>query len=123
MSPNLPKIFNNNTDNGRQMMNAMWKMIAKILGYPNLDQIICIILLILTIIMIKLMDERNLRGDEDEDMLGDPILDVGDPEEAGHEHLHLVGFQESEDIDCDGGGEIKMEKKIRLTCSGLWAHL
>ena len=64
-------------------------------------------------IIIIMMDERYLRGDEDEDMLGDSILDVGDPEEAGHEHLHLVGFQESEGVDHDGGGgEIKMEKRF-----------
>ena len=64
-------------------------------------------------------------------MLGDPILHVGDLEEAGHEHLQLVGFQESEDIDHDGGGnwtEIKKENgkisetNIGLTCSGLWEH-
>ena len=61
-------------------------------------------IMIINIILI-MMDERYLRGDEDEDMLGDPILDVGDPEEAGHEHLHLVGFQESEENHHDGGGD------------------
>ena len=39
-------------------------------------------------------------------MLGDPKLNVGDLEEAGHEHLKLVRLQESEDDDVVGGGDL-----------------
>ena len=65
-------------------------------------------------------------------MLCDPKLNMGDLEEAGHEHLKLVGFQESEDDDHDaGGGDVLEDEKEKIllmkrrlsTCSGPWAHL
>ena len=76
------------------------------LGDPKLNKILVNIIIVIIIIFIMMMDERYLRGDEDEDMLSDPKLDVGDLEEAGHEHLKLVRLQESEDHDDIGGGDL-----------------
>ena len=64
-------------------------------------------------------------------MLCDSKLDVGDPEDASHEHLQLVGLQESgEEGDGNGGGESPLDEqgasmpmRRMVTCSGLWEHL
>ena len=45
-------------------------------------------------------------------MLCDSKLDVGDPEDAGHEHLQLVGLQESgEEGNGDGGEESPLDEQ------------